>query len=97
MLSVSPNSLAEAMLVGVPIVAHYAEGIPSMVRHQEKALCFPVGDEIVTAECIRGAFCDETLAARLASRSQNVARQRHDPKSVAHRMLEIYAMAASEP
>ena len=91
----SPNSLAEAMLVGTPVVAAFVGGVPSMVRDEETALCFPVGDEIVMAECLRKALSEEALAAQLAQNAQRVARQRHDPKSVAQRMLEIYTMAAS--
>lgn len=91
----SPNSLAEAMLVGAPVVASFVGGVPSMVCDQETALCFPVGDEIVMAECLRKALSDESLSARLAHNAQQVARQRHDPNSIAHRMLEIYALAAS--
>jgi glycosyltransferase involved in cell wall biosynthesis len=89
----SPNSLAEAMLVGVPIVASYVGGIPSMVCDQETALCFPVGDEIVMAECIQTLFRDPELAHRLAGNAQQLARVRHEPSRVAQAMLEIYQQA----
>jgi glycosyltransferase involved in cell wall biosynthesis len=91
----SPNGLAEAMLVGTPVVTAFVGGVPSMVRHEETALCFPVGDEIVMAECLRTMFSDECLAGRLACNAQIVATNRHDPAKIAERMLEIYALAAS--
>lgn len=90
----SPNSLAEAMLVGAPVVASFVGGVPSMVQDQETALCFPVGDEIVMAECLRRVFSEESLVTRLTHTAQEVARRRHDPKNIARRMLEIYALAA---
>jgi glycosyltransferase involved in cell wall biosynthesis len=89
----SPNSLAEAMLVGVPIVASFAGGIPSMVKDGETALCFPMGDEVMLAECMRMIFSDADLAASLGRKAREVARQRHDPKRIAQRMLEIYRAA----
>lgn len=89
----SPNTLAEAMLVGVAIVASFSGGVPSMVRDEETALCFDAGDEVVLAECIRMMFADDDLATKLARNAREVALQRHDPKRIANRMLEIYQAA----
>ena len=91
----SPNGLAEAMLVGTPVVAAYVGGVPSMVRHQETALCFPVGDEMVLAECLRQVLRREPHVAQMAMNARVVATERHNPRSVAQRMLEIYGLAAS--
>jgi len=89
----SPNSLAEAMLVGVPAVASFAGGTPSMVSDGQTALCFPTGDETVMAECIGTVFVDDHLAQRLAQKARQVALARHDPQTIAHRMLDIYSAA----
>jgi len=89
----SPNSLGEAMLVGVPVVVSFAGGMPSMVRDRETALCFPLGDETVMAECIRTVFTHDHLAQRLAQKARQVALARHDPQRIARKMLEIYAAA----
>jgi glycosyltransferase involved in cell wall biosynthesis len=89
----SPNALAEAMLVGVPTVASYVGGIPSMVRDQETALCFPVGDHILLAECIRRLLHDDKLARRLGDSALALAKVRHDPKRVGDAMLGIYRRA----
>ncbi len=58
----SPSTIVEAMLVGTPMVVSLVGGIPSMVTDEETALCFPAGDEIVMAECIRRLFQDPKLA-----------------------------------
>ncbi len=42
--------------MGTPVVAALVGGVPSMVRDGETALCFPTGDEIVMAECLRMLF-----------------------------------------
>ncbi|MCH8476275.1 MAG: glycosyltransferase, partial [Opitutales bacterium] len=36
----SPNTLAEAMMMGVPVVAAYAGGVPSMARDEEEVLLY---------------------------------------------------------
>ena len=40
----SPNSLCEAMQAGMPCVATYAGGIPSLVEDGRTGLLFPPGD-----------------------------------------------------
>lgn len=92
----SPNALGEAMLVGAPIVTSYVGGIPSMVRDGENALCFPAGDEISMAGCIRTLFQDDALAQHLAENARRVARVRHDPQRIAPEMLTIYRRALGE-
>jgi glycosyltransferase involved in cell wall biosynthesis len=86
----SPNSLAEAMLVGAPVVTSLAGGIPSMVQDGETALCFPSGDEIVMAECIRMFFEDPEMANRIGNQARIIARKRHDPERIAKTTLDIY-------
>ena len=77
-------------MVGVPIATSYVGGIPSMVRDQESALCFPVGDEFSLAECIRTLFRDHEMAQHLAQNARQLARVRHDPRRIAEEMLTIY-------
>ena len=89
----SPNSLAEAMLVGVPIVTSFSGGVSSMVRDNETALCFPTGNEVVMAQCLRMVFEDGHLAQRLGRNARDVAVERHDPQTIARKMLDIYAAA----
>lgn len=48
----SPNTVGEAMLLGVPVVASQAGGIPDMIQHEEEGLLVPVGDADKLAEAI---------------------------------------------
>lgn len=86
----SSNSLAEAMLVGVPSTVSLAGGLTSRVKDLSTALCFPAGDHVLLAECIRMLFMDDDLAQGLARNAQEVARKRHDYAVVSNDLLSIY-------
>lgn len=86
----SPNSLAEAMLVGTPSVASFVGGVPSMVHDGDSALLFPPGDETVLAEHIRRIFLDDRLAQGLSVRAREVSQRRHSKETIVNDMLDIY-------
>lgn len=90
----SPNSLAEAMLLGVPCVATFAGGIPSMVDDGVSGLLVQAGDPYALAGAIRGVRDDPATAAALGRQARTTALMRHDPEHIATRMLEIYAAVA---
>jgi len=86
----SPNSLAEAMIVGTPTVSSFVGGIPSMVCNNETSLCFPPGDERVMAECINMILEDDDLANRLSENARVVAINRHLESGIVSKMIYIY-------
>lgn len=86
----SPNSLAEAMLVGVPSIASYVGGVPSLVDDEKTALLFPSGDETALADQIRRIFLEDKVAQGLSIRARKVARSRHEKERIVKTMLQIY-------
>jgi glycosyltransferase involved in cell wall biosynthesis len=86
------NSLAEAMLIGTPAVVSLAGGMVSTVKDRQTALCFPLGDFAMLAECIRMIFANDALANRLAASARVLALRRHDAKLIAERLRAIYKM-----
>jgi glycosyltransferase involved in cell wall biosynthesis len=86
----SPNSLAEAMVVGTPSVVSCVGGVPSMARDGESALFFGAGDPTHLALQLRRLFTDDALAMRLSGEARRVARPRHDPATVARQIVGIY-------
>ncbi len=90
------NSLAEAMLVGVPSVASFAGGMVTTIRHEETGLSFPIGDYAMLAECIRRLFLDDQLAARLVENARAVALVRHDVRAVGNSLKDIYVRVSQD-
>src|SRR5258708_19667723 len=75
----SPNSLCEAMQVGLPCVATYAGGIPSLVEHEKTGLLFPTGEAPLLADAILRIFRNEDLAGRLGRAARTEASHPHSP------------------
>jgi glycosyltransferase involved in cell wall biosynthesis len=90
----SPNALAEAMLVGLPCVATYVGGIPSMIDDGRDGLLVPSRDPFALAGGMRALLDDRDLAQEVGLRARATALQRHDPERVTRRMLEIYHAVA---
>lgn len=92
----SPNSLGEAMSVGMPCVASYVGGIPSMLQDAHSGLFFPAGDEALLAQSIRRIFEDDALASRLAEGAHDAAAKRYDADRIIHQLMEAYRSIANQ-
>jgi glycosyltransferase involved in cell wall biosynthesis len=86
----SPNSLCEAQLIGIPCVASFVGGIPSLVEDGTSGLLYPVNDVVMLARQIRRIFSDDALAMRMAAAARAVAQRRHDPELVVAQLLAAY-------
>jgi len=86
----SPNSLGEAMLLGVPVVASRVGGIPSMVEHGKDGLLFERGNSKELAEHVISLWKDEDFCATIGKNGQKRARVTHDAKKNYERLIEIY-------
>lgn len=86
----SPNSLAEAQVVGTPVVSAFAGGVPDMVTDGETGLLFQAGDSSVLALQIARLFTDQRLARDLSECARSVARQRHSPDKIAGSLVAAY-------
>jgi len=86
----SPNSLAEAMMLGVPVIATYVGGVPDMVRHGESGFLVPPADPLLLAEYILHVFDSSTMASTLGRIAQEVAMQRHDRNLVLGQTIDTY-------
>jgi glycosyltransferase involved in cell wall biosynthesis len=91
----NPNSLAEAQMVGTPVVAAFAGGVPDMVVDGETGLLFQAGDSSVLASQIARLLTDEELGERLSSRARAVAHHRHAPGQIGESLLSVYEHVAA--
>lgn len=86
----SPNSLAEAMRVGVPCVAAYTGGIPSLVADGRSGVLFPPGDPAMLAASLERVLSDGAFASSLGAVAREEAARRHDPGVVCSQVMNAY-------
>ena len=92
----SPNTLAEAMIVGVPIVAAAAGGIPSMIRDEQEGLLYRPEDYQMAALQISRLLKDQEFASRLGKSAQTRALKRHDNKKIVDNMILTYGTVLND-
>jgi len=92
----SPNTLGEAMILGVPTVSAYAGGAPSMARDEVEALFYRPDDPAMMALQIRRIFQDPALAARLSEAARVRAMQTHDPDRNLADLISAYDAIMAE-
>jgi glycosyltransferase involved in cell wall biosynthesis len=87
----SPNSLCEAMLAGMPIVASFAGGTASMLRDGEQGVLVQDGDPYALAGAMEEMVKYPERYGPMAAEARCVALRRHDPEAIVEGMLDRYA------
>lgn len=86
----SPNSVAEAQLLGVPVAASRAGGIPSVVEDRKGGLLFEKGDPRDLARAVREIFASDGLARALSESERGFAAREYDPERNYRMLMEAY-------
>ncbi len=86
----SPNSLCEAQMVGMPCVATYTGGVPSLITERETGLMVPIGDGPVIAARLEQVFENDALATELGTQARQIAIRRHDSDVVVNQLVATY-------
>jgi glycosyltransferase involved in cell wall biosynthesis len=89
-----PNTVLEAMAMGVPIVSTDVDGVGEAVRHQQEAFLVPPRDPDWLAKGIRAVMADVSLRERLtrsarekAERDFSFARRMRHVESIYRRVM----------
>ncbi len=86
----SPNSVGEAMLLGVPTVASRTGGIPSMLDDGRDGILFEPGDVKGLTEAILQIWEEKVITDVYSENARVHARMTHDADINYARLLEIY-------
>lgn len=84
----SPNSMGEAMLLGLPVIAPRVGGIPSMIEDVSEGLLYDDVSEI--PGLLHKIWDDDAAATLLGAAGMNRAYSTHNAESNTRRLLEIY-------
>ncbi len=88
------NSVCEAMMLGMPVIATFAGGIPSSVDNKKEGLLVQDGDPYALAGAILELRKDDSYANMLGANARIKALKRHDKKTIMNDLLKIYETIA---
>lgn len=86
----SPNSLGEAMLLGVPCVTSNVGGIPGIFDDGKDGIMYEAGDALALADAVDEIFSAADHGQKFGEAAMAHARRTHDPKANYERLMEIY-------
>lgn len=92
----SPNSLCEAMILGVPNITSYVGGIPSLVKAGKSSLVYQSDAPYSLASAIMNVFESENLATKMSQESIKMATLRHKKSEIVEKMSYIYSDILNE-
>ena len=90
----SPNSLGEAMLLGVPCVASDVGGITTVMTHNTEGYIYQSTAPYMLAHYIKTVFDMGEAAQQMGLAASTHARKTHDPEINLQELLKIYEKLA---
>ncbi|HEX8523947.1 MAG TPA: glycosyltransferase [Tepidisphaeraceae bacterium] len=88
-----PQSILEACVAGIPVIASNVGGIPEVIRHNQTGLLFPAGDDQALARNIINLLENPVEASRLATAAKAYVESTFDIRRMAreyhHHFLDL--------
>jgi len=91
----SPNSMCEAMLLGMPVIATHVGGIPSLIEHNFNGLLYNSYDPFELAGTIIENANNHLELKRLGNNARITATKRHDATTIISTIIKTYASVLS--
>ncbi len=91
----APAAIAEAMVVGVPVVASAVGGIPYMIEDGQTGFLIDPNDPNELPDRLAQVLCDDALRGTMSNRAAEVARERFSGDAAAGRLLDCYESVLS--
>ena len=85
----SPNSLCEAQILGVPVVASYCGGTPTLVEDGMTGYLYRYEEFEQLAQLVMRMFACTNFTS-LSANEQQAAKARHDRQANVERLIQIY-------
>ena len=86
----SPNSLAEAMILGVPSIASYVGGTMDMLEHGKEGFLYQANAPYMLAYYVMKIFANDQLAQQLSGNAVKRAKNTHSRESNGNSLMNIY-------
>jgi glycosyltransferase involved in cell wall biosynthesis len=86
----SPNSLGEAMLLGVPSVASAVGGVVDLMLHRQEGFVYQYDASYMLAHYVCEIFSNDHMAEEFSQNAKKRAQTTHDKEVNLNRLLAIY-------
>lgn len=88
----SPNSICEAQLMGLAVLACNVGGVPSLIRNEVDGILLPANDPFQLAMQIVRLKEDVQLYRMIGENGRNTALARHNPDKILQDLVNIYKL-----
>lgn len=92
----SPNSVGEAMMLGVPVVASDVGGVTSMLRHEIEGFVYPADAPYMLAHYVMKLFADEALQNVFSQNAKKRAKNTHSMQLNTEALMNVYNQVISK-
>ncbi len=92
----SPNSICEAMILGMPIICTYVGGVSSLIENKKEGIVVQDGDHYTLAGAIVEVIENYSNALKCGIVARERALARHNPDQIINNLLNIYKEISNE-
>lgn len=86
----SPNSLGEAMILGVPCISSRVGGVHNLMEHGKDGYLYPADETYMLSYYICDVFRNNERAQRYGENARMKAMKTHDPEKNRNDLIDIY-------
>lgn len=86
----SPNSLCEAQILGLPIIATNVGGISSLVKNNTSGILIPANAPYELCYFLKQLYSNDDLCNRVSTGGAEVAQERHNPQRISKELFDCY-------
>lgn len=90
----SPNSLCEAQLMGVPVIAANVGGVSSLIENEKNGFLVPANDPYFLASRIIQLSKNHTILKNISEQAKADAHKRHSKENILDQLISIYKYLA---
>jgi len=92
----SPNSLCEAQMIGVPVIATNVGGISSLIENEKDGYLIPANDPYLLASKISLLSHNEQDLLKISKSGRDRAHKRHSRTTIMYQLIETYRYLANK-
>lgn len=86
----SPNSVGEAMILGMPVVSSDVGGVKNMMTHPDEGFVYPADEPYMLAHYISEIFDHDDMAVVMGEKARLHALQTHNPEKNYRDLISAY-------